>query len=825
MVDCRDVAKRASRNRLSDEQIDEILQDLEAVKKSKLFPLSDAESAIFIRGETMKRDTDLARKIEKRNRYMNILKEQRIMALAERADEAVGNPSLGLEAALVGVNSPFFESGRSVAAIGQALESSYFGGLISDLKAKGLLTKYDNMKGEFEKSVVLVLGDLNLKKPKGVPGASADAKAIAEIMFKYQRAALQRENQAGAYIRLKQGRVVGTVHDRAKMLKATKDSWKNTIRDKLDYENMEIAPERIEGFLDSAYATLTTGVRKTTHRTEVSRSFKGTKNLARQESEGSLFIFNDAEAWYNYDQEFGRASLREAFTEDLQSAARATALLEVFGTNPEAMMDKIIDRLEVKYRDDPDPQKLKDIQRRDSRIPYAVNFESALKEVTGEINDPFNINSATIMKGLRDVQTMSKLGGVFLASLADTAFISSARIYQGRSLLDAWADGFSAVVKGAPKGKLREYADRLGAGLEGQLGNFYGRFNAADDFPGATNKLMRQFFKLNLLGPWTDSNKRGVALMISNDLGVEAANKFDKVQEDLKRILGIYGIGKEQWDIARKATEKGPDGRMYLMPDNIEDPRIKESLFTLLVSEVDNSVISPGARERAMVRRGYRPGTAAGEAIRTMGQFKSFGVTVVSKVYGRHMYGYGAKTKREQLQRGIGANMGLINTIVGTTVLGYFVMQLKELVKGRDLRPPSKETLLAAMLQGGGAGIYGDFLFGEANRYGGGMLATVAGPGATTIFDFADNLAKTRDVVLGGDVDARLDWVRFFKSNLPFGNVFYTKPVLDYLIWYQLQETINPGYLRRMERRVERENDQTFFIPPSSIVQTGGGFR
>ena len=40
------------------------------------------------------------------------------------------------------------------------------------------------------------------------------------------------------------------------------------------------------------------------------------------------------------------------------------------------------------------------------------------------------------------------------------------------------------------------------------------------------------------------------------------------------------------------------------------------------------------------------------------------------------------------------------------------------------------------------------------------------------IKDFADNLAKTRDVVLGGDVDARSDWVRFFKSNLPFGNVF-----------------------------------------------------
>jgi len=821
MVDCREVAKRASRNRLSETQIDEILQDLEAVKKSKLFPLSDAESAIFIRGETMRRDADLAQKIEKRNRYMNILKEQRLMALTKRADEAVGNPSLGLESALVGVNSPFFESGRSVAAIGQALESSYFGGLINDLKTKGLLTKYDTMKGDFEKSVAMVLGDLNRKEPRGVPGASADAKAIAEIMFKYQRAALQRENQAGAYIRLKQGRVVGTVHDRAKMLKANKDAWKDTIRDKLDYENMEIAPERIEGFLDSAYRALTTGVRKTTHRTEISKAFKGTKNLARQESEGSLFIFNDAESWYEYDQQFGRASLRESFTEDLQSAARATALLEIFGTNPEAMMNRVIKRLEEKYSED--PQKLKDIQRRQGR--YAVNFKSALDEVTGEVNDPYNVTSATIMKGLRDVQTLSKMGGVFIASLADIAFISSSRIYQGRSLLDAWADGFSAVIKGAPKGRMREYADRLGAGLEGQLGNFVGRFNAADDFPGATSKLMRQFFKLNLLGPWTDSNKRGVALMISNDLGIEAANKFDKVPEDLKRILSIYGVGKEQWDIARKATEKGPDGRIYLMPDKIEDQRVKESMYTLLVSEVDNSVISPGAREKAMVRRGYRPGTIGGEVIRTMGQFKSFGITAISKVYGRHLYGYGAKSWTEQVMRGVGANMALINTIVGTTVLGYFVMQLKELAKGRDLRPPTSQTLFAAMLQGGGAGIYGDFLFGEANRYGKGMLSTVAGPGATTIFDFADNVNKTREVMLGGDGNVLSDWLRLFKSNLPYGNLFYVKPALDYLLWYQLQETINPGYLRRMERRIERENDQTFYIPPSSIVQTGGGFR
>ena len=45
------------------------------------------------------------------------------------------------------------------------------------------------------------------------------------------------------------------------------------------------------------------------------------------------------------------------------------------------------------------------------------------------------------------------------------------------------------------------------------------------------------------------------------------------------------------------------------------------------------------------------------------------------------------------------------------------------------------------------------------------------------------------------------------------------------MIWYQLQETINPGYLSRMEKRIKRENDQEFWLPPSSVVSVGGGFR
>ena len=821
MADCLKIADEANKGRLSDDELDEILTELNAEKKARQAAgaLDQIESAIFERGLLIAKEAEIAKKIEKRNRYMNILKEQKLMALAERADEMTGDPSLGLEAALVGVNAPFEGATRSVDSITGALVNSYAGGMIADLKKAGLLTKFNNMKGDFERQVANVLGDLNLKTPVGVAEASADAKAMGKILFKYQRAALQRENQAGSYIMLKEGRVVRASHDQRRLVKVGPDEWKNYIRGKLDYEKMGIAPERIEDFLDSAYEAITTGIRKEGDRTEISLAFKGPGNLAKKESAAGVFTFKSANDWYDYDQKFGKASLRESFMQDIQSASRATALMEVLGTNPEAMVERVQKRLMEKYRGD--PKKLKRIKREAA----AITFDGALAEVTGDVNIGSHTPLARYLHFYRSIQTMAKLGGAWISALSDIAFIASNRIYQGRSLLDAWGDGFTAVFKGMNKGEMRDFADRLGVGIEGQLGDFMSRFNAADDVPGQTAKMMSLFFKLNLLQPWTESNKRGVTLMIANDLGREASKSYAKLPDDLRRILGTYGIDQKGWEAARKGAKKGPDGRMYLVPGEIPDVKMRENMFALLISEADNSVPSPGARERAIIRRGYRPGTFAGEGIRFLTQFKSFGVTALTKSVGRHMYGYGAKSMREQLQRGVGANMGIVNSIVGTTVLGYYVMQLKEVAKGREMRPPTPETFIAAAMQGGGLGIYGDFLFGEANRYGGGTLQTIAGPGIGTASEVIDLLQRTRGVVAGGDEDLRGDAIRLLKGNTPFANLFYTQQAMNYLVWYQLQETVNPGYLRRMERRIERENNQTYWMPPTSIIQTGGGFR
>jgi hypothetical protein len=207
------------------------------------------------------------------------------------------------------------------------------------------------------------------------------------------------------------------------------------------------------------------------------------------------------------------------------------------------------------------------------------------------------------------------------------------------------------------------------------------------------------------------------------------------------------------------------------------------------------------------MNQGLPRGTVAGEAIRMIMQLKGFPITYVTKGLGRQYVS--------------GGKVGIAKMMVGTTMMGYLANATKDILKGKEPMDVfdddtfiDKSTLLRAFTQGGGLGIYGDFIFGEFNRYGQSPLETFAGPSLGTAGDILKLFAKWRD----GD-DAAAESVRLMLRNTPYMNLFYSKLALDHLFLYELQEFASPGYFRRMEKRMRDDTNQEFYIPPSGVVR------
>ncbi len=109
-----------------------------------------------------------------------------------------------------------------------------------------------------------------------------------------------------------------------------------------------------------------------------------------------------------------------------------------------------------------------------------------------------------------------------------------------------------------------------------------------------------------------------------------------------------------------------------------------------------------------------RPGSAAGELMRYVTQFKMWPTAAMSQMIGREIYM--SLSKKE-----MAANLFTMAAL--SAAFGYMRMSINDMALGHPPRNPLEpQTMLAGLAQGGGLGIMGDFLFGETNRMGGGLL-------------------------------------------------------------------------------------------------------
>ena len=154
-------------------------------------------------------------------------------------------------------------------------------------------------------------------------------------------------------------------------------------------------------------------------------------------------------------------------------------------------------------------------------------------------------------------------------------------------------------------------------------------------------------------------------------------------------------------------------------------------------------------------------------------------------------------------------------------------LQLKSMASGRDPQDMTSGAFWgAAMLQGGGLGIFGDFLFSNINRYGGGFATTFGGPLMQRANDAwnltAGNIAQ---LASGEKTHFGRELVKFMKGNTPGSTIWYTKLAWERIVWDQLQYLVDPEAnkaFKQRQRFFDKEFGQGFWWRPGKAAPDRG---
>ncbi len=842
-ADCVDVLRRGAAAGMDD---DELLRLFEQVKK--------ARSALEKKGGQVDGLEQALRKTvaEEGDRVLvEAAAKKRALALQAGARlKAVdyvlttwaGKEEQGLSSLLVGSNTLRRSARNSVDAQQVQLTGYYVGGLLADIQALGDAHYHLFRKGVMDDAVARALWAVD--NPEAGPfSGPKEAADVAAVIHKWQEKARADANISGAWIGKLPGYIVRQSHNRARLRQDGFEAWRAFLekgengKPLLDWEKIQggdlATEEQRREFLAAAYNHIVYG-REGQQQQQPETLGKRPAvigSAAARLSRERVLHFADADAWSAYNRQYGYSNLREAVLHGLTVNAQATALMRALGPVPSHNFEMLLRdvRNALYARGD-----MAGVERLDNKSTLR-RLHNQLKEVDGSINYEGSPTLAGVGRMVRTWQNMTKLGKVLMSSFGDMPLFSSEMAYQGHGFFSGLLGGIQGLLRGRGSAEQQRIVSQLGVFFDGMTADVTARFSG-DELPGRMTRMQNLFFKLNGLQWWTDTWRTSAALMMSHDLALERELPWEGLTRQRRRLLGMYGIDAERWDIMRQGGTRAADGRDYLTPDGLEDvgdevlsaylqrrgqeatpgrlARLRLDLQSQLRAyfrdRIDFAVLNPDAKTRSIARQGQAAGTPVGEALRFVMQFKSYPIAYMQKVMGREFIG--------RADEGYGAAfLNFARLVLATTLFGYGSMVAKELLAGKTPRTPDDpasfaKTAMAAAAQGGGLGIYGDFLFGEANRLGGGFAVTLAGPTASTLNDLHGIYTRVRD----GDSVAQAA-LRFGLNSVPGNNLWWFRTAFDYAIGYAMFESLRPGFFIRTRRRVERENNQTFWMRPLGV--------
>ena len=331
------------------------------------------------------------------------------------------------------------------------------------------------------------------------------------------------------------------------------------------------------------------------------------------------------------------------------------------------------------------------------------------------------------------------------------------------------------------------------------------------------------------LNGWTDMGRFAFQMTFLGTLADNAGRSMDQLEDALSNSLRRYGISPAEWDTIRTTKLYEPEKgvkflrahELYQRSDLTNKQRIDlaTKIMHMVQAETNFAVPTVSLRARATLGGSLRPGTFMGEVQRSGFMFKNFALTIIYTHLRRFLdlESFGVS------QIAYGSNL-----VIGTAIMGAIAISMKDIAAGKKpefdnmlLQGEQKNAAqfwLRALAQGGGLGIFGDFIFSDVNRYGSNIQTTLLGP----VFALADDLVgltygNIQNLAKGEDTKFWSEMARMLRY-VPGSNLWYTGLLYQRGLVEQLQKLADPNAARRFRRLIKRRDKQTtsgrFFFEP-----------
>ena len=604
-------------------------------------------------------------------------------------------------------------------------------------------------------------------------------------------------------------------HNHLKVGKAAFREWADFIKPLIDLDKMidfdtglPMTMEKLDKMLPDIYEGIkTNGLNELAERAE--KGMRGAARgggLAQRRALSRFFKFKDADSFLAYNTKFGNGDegLFSSVMHHIHSMSRDITLLEEMGPKPEAVIDRMI--LGSPTGESQTLRGMYDV------MSGATSFNGEMPVVYRAVENLQNYLRSTLL-GSAPVSAMSdtfyqaytaKMNGLPIAKVIGNYFSFLNPLNDGDRMIARRI----SVIAGASSGHSLKGAmqadDAAVRGVFGWMANFTNRASGlASMTDGAKSAI-----QMSTMGFLDDMKLSGIL--------------FDDLPMEMKDAFKRWGM--DESDYAKMMTVKSTDidGATFLTPEDLatsghlDTARKYNNWLTDMSQSASNE---PRLLTRFITTGGLKKNDWKRWTVSSVMMFKSFGITVM-------LNHFLPAIRKAATGNGIDRFSRIGTLIVGTGILGAAVIQARDVMNGKTPRDMSGNFWQAALLQGGGFGILGDFIFSDQSRFNRNLLTTLAGPVAGFASDLFRIFKGNFDKALDSDQESKFfaDLYQFAKRNVPMVKLWYTRLFLERLVLDQAERLIDSNFdkrMRRTEMKMKKENNQEWWWRPGQAEPSG----